>query len=94
VCQQSKAFLMSALHVCYKFYFEPTEITHCFFYPLLLVVALSTLFLLLFLRFLQSSKKREYDVAVILTAKWQSACTHSFREQKKECSQLKYTSNE
>ena len=54
-----------------------------FFYPLFLVVALSTLFLLLFLRFLQSSKKWEYDVAVILMSKWQSTCTHSFREQKK-----------
>ena len=53
------------------------------FYSLFLVVALSTLFLLLFLRFLQSSKKREYDVAVILMSKWQSTCTHSFRVQKK-----------
>jgi len=29
---------MSALHVCYKFYFEPTEITYCFFIPFSLLL--------------------------------------------------------
>jgi len=82
---------MSALHVCYKFYFEPTEITYCFFIPLsLLLLFLPYSFHFFFVSYNLPKNGNTMSLLYLCLNGSLHARTH-FGNRKK-CSQLKYTS--
>jgi len=85
---------MTALHVCYKFYFEPTEITYCFFYPpfSLLLRFLPYSFYFFFASYNLPKNGNTTSLLYLCLNGGLHARTH-FGNIKK-CSQLKYTPNE
>jgi len=85
-------FLMSALHVCYKFYFEATEITYCFLVPFpcnFSFYAIPCTFCFLVTSTKQSSKNG--NTLLLLYSNLNSTCMLPLREQEKKMQSVSET---